>query len=231
MKTICPISLVLPLLLPLAASAQFNYDTNSGGLSITITGYTGSGGSVTIPAATNGLPITGIAAFAFFFDQNVTNVTIPANITNIGEAPFDDCQGLKAISVNPTNLYYSSAGGVLFNETQTTLIQYPCGTGGVYTVASSVTNIGYSAFLGATLTAISVSPENLNYSSINGVLYNYAQTMLLQCPAGASGSYTVPAGVASIATAAFEYCVKLASVSISASVTSIGGDAFYDASS
>ena len=43
--------LLLVLTLPAAVQAQFNYTTNNG--TIAITGYTGSGGAVTIPATIN----------------------------------------------------------------------------------------------------------------------------------------------------------------------------------
>ena len=51
------------LALPMLAQAQFTYTTNNGAL--TITGYTGSGGAVVIPAATNGYPVTSIGVDAF----------------------------------------------------------------------------------------------------------------------------------------------------------------------
>ena len=43
---------------------------------------------------------------------------------------------------------YSSLNGVLFDKSQTTLLQYPCGLGGSYTVPDSVTDIGDYAFAG-----------------------------------------------------------------------------------
>ena len=52
---------LLPLLLlalPAVVQAQYTYTTNNG--AITITGYTGPGGAVTIPSMTNGLPVTSI---------------------------------------------------------------------------------------------------------------------------------------------------------------------------
>jgi hypothetical protein len=47
-----PIALLL-LAAPAPVRAQFSYITNSDGASVTITGYTGSGGAVSIPASTN----------------------------------------------------------------------------------------------------------------------------------------------------------------------------------
>src|SRR5215471_1786541 len=60
------IAKLLPILLltiAFAAQAQFTYITNNG--TITITGYTGPGGAVTIPSVINSLPVTDIGQNAF----------------------------------------------------------------------------------------------------------------------------------------------------------------------
>jgi hypothetical protein len=238
----------LLLALPAAAQAQFLFTTNDG--TITITEYTGSGGAVTIPDTTNGLPVTSIAEDAFYKSDAVTSVTmgtnltsigqnaffqcaslsevtIPASVTSIAAGPFIDCQSLTVISVSPSNLHYISANELLFNKTQTTLIQYPGGIGGSYVIPAAVTNVG-QAFIGNTLMAISVEAANLYFSSTNGVLFNKNQTTLIAYPGSAVGSYTIPRTVTTIASAAFEYSSGVASVTIGTTVTNIGGFAFYD---
>jgi hypothetical protein len=80
-------SWILPLLLlfalPAALQAQYNYTTNNG--TITITGYIGSGGAVTIPSTINGLPVGSIGTSAFYSCTSLTNATIPNSITNVGD--------------------------------------------------------------------------------------------------------------------------------------------------
>jgi hypothetical protein len=77
------------------------------------------------------------------------------------------------------------------------------------------------------LTAITVDVLNLAYSSVEGVLFNKSQTVLLQYPGGKAGGYTLPNGVTSIGDSAFYDSHNLPSVTIPNSVTSIGRWAFY----
>jgi BspA type Leucine rich repeat region (6 copies) len=228
--------------------AQFIFTTNDG--TITITEYIGPGGDVIIPDTTNDLPITSVAEDAFFKCESVTSVTIgtnvtsigqnaffqctslasvtiPASVTNIGAGPCIDCQSLTVISVSASNLHYISTNELLLNKNQTSLIQYPGGLSGSYTIPAAITNIG-QALIGNTLTDISANPANLYFSSTNGVLFNKNQTTLIEYPGGAGGSYTVPHSVTNIASASFEYSTNLDTVSIGPEVTSIGGYAFYD---
>jgi hypothetical protein len=95
LKTSCAVRLFLLLLLlplPAVVQAQFTYTTNNG--AITITGYTGSGGTVTIPSATNGLPVTLIGDYAFQNCASLTSVIIPNPVTRIGNAAFFSCANL-----------------------------------------------------------------------------------------------------------------------------------------
>ncbi|MCX6921690.1 MAG: leucine-rich repeat domain-containing protein, partial [Verrucomicrobia bacterium] len=54
------------------------YTTNNG--TITITGYCGPGGNVTIPNTINGLPVTSIGSNTFHNCWNLTSVTIPDSV-------------------------------------------------------------------------------------------------------------------------------------------------------
>ena len=57
-----------------------------------------------------------------------------------------NCRNLMAITVDTGNVIYSSEDGVLFDKAQTTLIEYPAGIIGTYTIPDSVTSIGDGAF-------------------------------------------------------------------------------------
>ena len=83
------------LALPAVLQAQFILSTNNG--QITIAKYTGSGGVVTIPSTTNGLPVTSIGSYAFIDCSSLTSVTIPNSVTNIGHWAFLDCSSLTGV--------------------------------------------------------------------------------------------------------------------------------------
>jgi len=74
--------------------------------------------------------------------------------------------------------------------------------------------------------SIKVDTNNLNYSSVDGILFNKTQTELIQFPTSRTGSYIIPSSVTSIGSYAFMYCNGLTNVLISPSVTSIGVGAF-----
>lgn len=75
------------------------------------------------------------------------SITIPQNVTSIGNYVFSYCANLTDIEVDQKNNYYSSAGGMLYNKTQTELLQVPNGKELIsYRVPSNITKIGKGAF-------------------------------------------------------------------------------------
>ncbi|HTL17703.1 MAG TPA: hypothetical protein VL793_10720, partial [Patescibacteria group bacterium] len=62
---------------------DFSYANNSG--SITITGYNGPGGAVTIPSTIAGLPVTALADRVFLNVVSLTSVSLPETLRSLGE--------------------------------------------------------------------------------------------------------------------------------------------------
>jgi hypothetical protein len=109
------------------------------------------------------------------------------------------------MAVAANNSFYSSVDGVLFDKSQTMLIQYPGGVGGSYVVPSSVTNIGVGAFAGcASLTSVTIpdSVTSIGEGAFEGCGFR----------GGGLTSVTIPNSVTSIGANAFEDCASLTSV-------------------
>lgn len=230
------IRLFFLLALPTVVRAQFNYTTNNG--TITITGYGGPGGAVTIPDTITGLPVTSIGGGAFAYWPFLTSITIPNSVTNIGDNAFRystilanatmgnsvrsigsdafaSCPSLTNITIPESVL--TIGGLAFFNCTNLTSMIIP----------ANVISIEFGAFdCGNNLTAITVDPRNFKYSSADGVLFDKGEANLIQCPGGKTGSYTVPTSVTNIGAAAFQGCTRLTNVAILSGVTSIWGSAF-----
>ncbi|MCX6876428.1 MAG: leucine-rich repeat protein [Verrucomicrobia bacterium] len=201
------------------------YTIDSG--AVTITRYTGTGGDVIILGVINGLPVTRLEDEAFNGCASVTSVTLPASLTRIGDYVFEDCSGLVSITVNAASSSFSSLDGVLFDKLKTTLIQYPEGKAGTYTVPATITSIWAPAFYACRgLSAITVESGNPAFSSADGVLFDKLKSTLVRCPAGKAGTYAIPASVTRIGDGAFDHCASLTSITIPNGVTRIGDEAF-----
>ena len=132
MQTFCrTLPPVLLLALPAVLQAQFTYTTNNG--TITITGYTGSGGAVTIPSTITGLPVTDIGSYAFEY-SSLTSVTMGTNLIRIGDSAFYVCVSLSSVTIPDSVI---SIGYLAFySDISLTSV----------TVGSRVTTLGNGAF-------------------------------------------------------------------------------------
>jgi len=118
---------LLLLAAPIPVHGQFNYITNIG--AITITGYTGTGGAVDIPAAINGLPVTSIGYAAFYY-TGLTSVTIPNSVTYIGDSAFDSCFSLTNATIGNGVTYIDAFA--FQNCGSLTCVTIPDGVGSIW---------------------------------------------------------------------------------------------------
>ncbi|HUD48733.1 MAG TPA: leucine-rich repeat domain-containing protein [Candidatus Baltobacteraceae bacterium] len=222
--------------LPAIAEIPYTYATNADN-TLTITGYSGIGGYVTVPTNINGLTVTSIGVGAFYDSATLVNVVIPRSVTNVGVEAFAACGELVAIRVDSQNLYYTSVNGVLFDKTQTTLVAYPGGVLGSYTIPANVTSIGDYAAYWCQLTSIAI-PSGITNFGIYAFSFNFSLTNASIADGVTNiGDYAfllcrdlisakIPASVTSIGLEAFSGCASLTSMTIPASVTSLGDYAF-----
>ena len=194
---------------------DFQYSVLDDG-TVEITKYTGSAEKVDIPEKIDGKSVTSIGDYAFDDCESFKSITIPDSVTSIGDSAFEDCINLKSITI-PGSV--TSIGEWAFNR---------CANITSVTIPNSVTSIGNNAFIGCeSLTEIKVAAKNVNYASVNGVLFNKDKSKLVFYPGGKiDKNYSIPESVTDIGRCAFDHCISLTSVTIPNSVTSIGDGAF-----
>jgi len=159
--------------------------------------------------------VLSIGDSAFEYCSSLPRLFLPASVTNIGNYAFVRCPSLTNIDVDPLNPAYSSINGVLFNHDHTTLIQYPAGKTGNYTVPNGVLNLGNYAFFGCTgLTSIQLGTTvSIGFAAFDSCAH--------------LAGVDFPNSVASIGSYAFNLCTGLSALAFPNSVTNVGSSAFF----
>lgn len=193
-----------PITVTTSDSILMTFDTADTGATYTLTS---SSGTITV--------LDGFSSQTWSPSLSTVN-NIPLTVVTLGESAFNSCQSLSSITIpnSVTNFLY----GTFYNCTSLSTI----------TIPSSVTTLGLSIFESCTsLSSILVDPSNLNFSSLDGNLYNLAQTTIIQYAIGKTAtSFSIPSTVTTINISAFNSASYLTSMTIPNSVTTIGELAF-----
>ncbi len=167
-----------------ATTAREDFEYTVSGSSATITGYKGSGGSVSIPSTLGGATVTAIGSYAFE-DAAITSVSVPSTVVSIGNGAFSNCTSLTSVTL-PSGL--NSMGTAVFKGcTKLSQVNIPsslssipsgsfqgCSKLTTITIPSSVTNIGSRAFEGCTNLTINCTAGSAaeSYAIANGINYS-----------------------------------------------------------
>lgn len=196
-----------------AATNTFDFNLTTG----TITKYNGTDTVVVIPSKINGVTVTTIGTDAFL-GLNITSVTIPANVTEIGSNAFAGCTNLTSVNYagDWSNLTIQSGNPAVQDAANAPLFDFeftPDNT------AVIVTNYKYNG--AAADVTIPSRYQGKPVTTIgHAAFFNSAVT-----------SVTIPDSVTSISDEAFINCPKLTNISIPNSVTYIGFSAFSSCTS
>lgn len=149
--------------------------------------------------------------------DSIKSVVIENGITSIGNYAFANGTSIENVSLPDTLL--SINRNAFWNCNKLTTIDIP----------NSVKDISSEAFVSCIkLESISVSNSNLNYTSVDGALFNKDMSQLVAYPNGNKRTeYTIPTEVTSICDNAFYMNDYLKEVTIPNTVVSIGAYAFY----
>ena len=181
--------------------------------------------NITIPS-----DITKIKGHTFEGCKSLTSVTIPDSVTSIEGFAFHICKSLTNVTIGNS---VTSIGAYAFNH---------CTSLTSVTIGSGVVSIGQWAFSNCGLTSI-IIPNSVT-SIGNGTFEGCRSLTSITIPNSVTSigyttfsdcenltSVTIPDSVTSIGYGAFRYCTSLTSVTIPDSVTSIGEYAFIDCTS
>jgi hypothetical protein len=175
-----------------------------------------------------------IGDYAFADCASLNELLLPSSLASLGNAAFQSCHLLGSAVID---------GGTVGNDAFAN-----CDALGNLTLGANVTSIGSNAFTGCALTSVfmpravtnigampfadaslnTIAIDSLNpvYGTVDGVLFDKAQTRLIQYPSGRVGNYSIPETVTQIGDGAFWSCTGLTNVTIPNAAHYLGSQAF-----
>lgn len=163
--------------------------------------------------------VTEINQYAFSFCDSLTTVNFGSSVDTIGYFAFGGNPQFTSFNVDTNNTSFSSIDGVLFNKSQTKIIQYPkalksehyyipnsvtevaseafyeCDSISSITIPKSVEKIGYAAFnfMNGVETVTSLNP-NPPYCESNFTFSIMGTATQLKVPVGSADAYSTATG-------------------------------------
>ncbi len=177
---------------------------------VDIVEYNGTGGT-SMEGGTN-YPANAIPEYAFMYKKSLISINLPISATMISTFAFGNNWGLTSISISPNIIVIKrDAFAACHNISQ---IYIPASVQTIENAFDGNQGLFY------------VEDGNLNYSSLDGVLFDKSQKTIISCPRSITGAYTIPNTVEIIDYIAFGGCYQLTSIHIPSSVKIIRDAAF-----
>ena len=188
---------------------------------------------LTLPAS---LKTIGEEAFAHC--ENLVKVTFPSTLESIGNNAYMNCDKLATVEFSNgsvqigSNAFYGTSISTINISDCVTSVDFSafseCADATSIHLGKKVRTIDNYAFVDSDfVTEVTVDSANPYYSSVDGVLYNKKQSVLLYYPPAKTGTkFVFPSGVKSFDENAFKNNTNLTEIEINEGVTNIPDYAF-----
>ncbi|MBE5804146.1 MAG: leucine-rich repeat domain-containing protein [Clostridiales bacterium] len=171
---------------------------------------------IVIPASIGGVPVSKVESFAFRGNQRIVSIRIEEGVHYVGREAFSECGNVASIEL-PDSL--TAIESYAFNaNNRVTEVALPYG----------LQDVGINPFASSEcLGSFTLAEDHIWLELVDGALINRREGELLAFPAAhTASSYTVPAHVTVIGTAAFMGCGGLQHVILHEKVVEMGSYAF-----
>jgi uncharacterized repeat protein (TIGR02543 family) len=168
-------------------------------------------------------PLT-IQSKAFYRCYALTEITLPANLYELGENAFGSTTNLTKVTVNAGLAEVKYASGAFSSIDSDKGVTYTEKVQEVY-LGKNVPLFDVGGVFGSGVKSVTVATGNPNYSSEDGVLYDSKKEQILYYPDSKEGAVVLPSTIKVIGGNVF-YKKLITSVTIGKNVESIGDGAF-----
>lgn len=191
---------------------------------VIITEYTGKETKVIIPEEIEGLPVLSISADAFYKNERLTYVKLPSTLTGLSGKAFNLCSSLEEFDIDPDSNIFCVVDGVVYRKDTNagsdiygepiSLVCFPAGKGGHFTVPYGIETIGAYAF-------------DHCYKLTSVDMYNTVTSIAANAFSFCWGleSIRLSDNLTTLGQEALAHCDSLKKIDLPAKLTTIGADA------
>ncbi|MBQ4198397.1 MAG: leucine-rich repeat protein, partial [Kiritimatiellae bacterium] len=128
-------------------------------------------GRFAVPSEIDGKKVTRIDYGAFYGCDEMTEIVIPATVSQIDIWAFNGCTALERITVDEANPYYKSIDGMLYTKNGETLVFCPRGRTGAIVVADGTRAISVQAVYDCDGIESVAIPDSVEYIAYQAFAY------------------------------------------------------------
>lgn len=215
---------------------------------ITVEAFQGCSNLESVNLETTGSPGLHEIGVMAFQNTALPQISLPASLELLAENAFEYCDNLTDIDVDPLNSVYKSTDGVVFTVSGETLITYPRGRAGSYSIPDGVVTAGpdsFSTCQGLSSISFPPTPTTIDWYAFHGCSGLESVTLPWTVKTLKQGAFygsavasvgfqvrsvsgILVSGINIIEGYVFSNCNNLTSILLPRTVTSISPGAFAD---